>query len=385
MRRHFRSGVAIALVAALLGSSSLSAQARAGRGAATTIRVIEDLRIGKIEGERPYLFGTITNVIPVADGHIWVLDGQNSELRLFDATGRFVKAVGRTGQGPGEFGRNSCALSGPNREIWVQDTEQDRWTRFDPAGQLLGTLAITHNTGCTIAAWTPDGRLMAVSSSLVSRNPDVRESYYVVQRLNGGRLIATGDTIHRPRLSENPAVIWVREGASAQRATIPLTNLSTYRLGPEGDFWVTDGGGPYVIRRLRPNGATRVTFRRDYQPVPVADSTRARLIQDLRREPRGFRAENGFNPNQVPRNYPAFDRFYPGTDGSLWVRRTLAGGRIGYDVFAPDGRWEGEAQVPQGFGDVVIHVITRDSIYGVISDAFDVKYLVRFAIGRAAN
>jgi hypothetical protein len=369
------------------GSSSLSAQAGGRAGATPTVRVVEDLRIGKIDGEKPYLFGSGLNVIPDASGRIWVMDGQNFELRLFDATGRFVRSVGRRGQGPGEFGQNSCAYPGPNGEIWVQDIQQDRWTRFDPEGRLLGTLRVTHNSGCTVMSWTPDGRLMAVNNRTANGfgTPDPTQSYYVVQRWNDGRLVATGDTIQAPRLPENHRVIWVKEGSSNLRSPLPLTNLSVARLGPVGDFWVTDGGGPYVIRRLGPNGATRVTFRRDYQPVPVADSTRARIIQEFRREPRGYRAENGFNPNQVPRTYPAFERFYPATDGSLWVRRTLAGGRIGYDVFAANGRYEGEAQLPQGFAEVVIQVITGDRIYGVVTDVFDVKYVVRFGIRREGS
>jgi hypothetical protein len=381
--RALRTDAAIAVLAAIVGSGPVSAQEGGRSGTTTAIRVVEDLRIGKVDGERPYLFGSITNVIPDASGRIWVMDGQNSELRLFDATGRFVRSIGRRGQGPGEFGENACAHPGPNGEIWVLDPQQNRWTRFDPDGKLLGTLAITHNTGCTILTWTPDGRLMASNNSPVNNNTGLRQAYYVVQRFNAGRLMATGDTIQRPRLSENPTVTWVKEGASSQRVALPLANLSTYRLGPEGDFWVADGGGPYVIRRLGPNGATRVTFRRDYEPVPVADSTRSRLIKEFRREPRGYRAEDGFNPNQVPHTYPAFERFYPATDGSVWVKRTLAGGRVGYDVFAANGRYEGEAQLPQGFGDVEVEVITTDRIYGVISDALGVKYVVRFAIRRA--
>jgi hypothetical protein len=383
--RRFRYGTASAAVlAAIVGSNSLSAQSRGRAGATPAIRVVEDLRIGRIDGERPYLFGNALDVIPEASGRIWVMDTQNYELRLFDASGRFVRSVGRQGQGPGEFNANPCAYPGPNGEIWVEDFRQQRWTRFDSAGKLVGTLAITRNAGCSSFSWTPDGRLMAASNSPLPNDPDTRRSYFVVQRLIGGRLVA-GDTIDPPRLLETPRVTWLKENERPVRLSVPLTRGSTYVLGPEGDFWVTDGGAPYVIRRLAASGATRVTFRRDYQPVPVADSTRTRMIQEFRREPRGYRAENGFSPSQVPRTYPPFERFYPTTDGGLWVRRTLTGGRIGYDVFAPDGRYEGEAQIPQGFGDVVVHVITRDKIYGVVTDAFDVQYVVRFAIRRAGT
>lgn len=47
-------------------------------------RLVEDLRIGVVEGDEPYMFGFARNVFPDPQGRIWVLDSQASELRLFD-------------------------------------------------------------------------------------------------------------------------------------------------------------------------------------------------------------------------------------------------------------------------------------------------------------
>jgi hypothetical protein len=109
-------------------------------------RVEEDLRIGQLQGEPQYTFASIGLVQPTADGSIWVFETSVPELRLFDRDGRFVRAVGRRGQGPGEFSQGACAFAGPNGEIWVEDLFR-RWQRFDSAGALLGEVSATITIG----------------------------------------------------------------------------------------------------------------------------------------------------------------------------------------------------------------------------------------------
>ena len=127
-------------------------------------RLVEDLRIGEFDGTGPYVFGSLRSVIPDPMGRIWVLEGQAFELRLFDAEGRFVRAVGRQGEGPGEFASNPCAFAGPDGEIWVESG--GRWQRFDTAGVLLGGQPVTSTLGCGIRRWLPDGRFLAVNSDV---------------------------------------------------------------------------------------------------------------------------------------------------------------------------------------------------------------------------
>ena len=37
-------------------------------------------------------------------GRLWIGDSQGKDVRVFDADGQFVRAVGQPGEGPGEFG-----------------------------------------------------------------------------------------------------------------------------------------------------------------------------------------------------------------------------------------------------------------------------------------
>ena len=48
-------------------------------------------------------FGSIAGIDVDADGNMYVLDSQFSEVRVYSAEGTFQYAIGRVGQGPDEF------------------------------------------------------------------------------------------------------------------------------------------------------------------------------------------------------------------------------------------------------------------------------------------
>lgn len=83
------------------------------------------LEIGTVSGEVPYQFGSVRDILPLRDSRIAVLDGSADEIRLFDSNGQFSRAVGRQGDGPGEFRDpfNLYAYRGDSLAVW------DDWLR----------------------------------------------------------------------------------------------------------------------------------------------------------------------------------------------------------------------------------------------------------------
>jgi hypothetical protein len=347
--------------------------------------VSEDLRIGVLDGEAPYVFGLVRNVFPGTQGRIWVMDSQAFELRLFNSDGSFERAVGKRGEGPGEFAGNPCAFPGPNGEAWVEDTLR-RWQGFVEDGRLVGNHRVTSNLGCGIRRWTPDGRFFVVNTS---RAPGAgifeSTSFFVVHRMGTegefeGELIQ-GDTVFAPIVPPSPRVTWVSANSRGRIiSTVPFTPRATWVLGPSGDFWVTDGGGSYAIRRQSPVGDTLLMIERSHVPVPIPNSIRAQEIEDFR--PEGRTAEGGFDSDQVARVYPPFDSFTIGTDGTLWVRKQVGDGAIGLDVFSSDGIYLGAAVVPPDFAQMRISYAGPDWLYGIVRDDLDVQYVVRLEIQR---
>lgn len=339
-------------------------------------RLEEDLRIGRLEGEGPDVFGQIRGVIPGADGTIWIMDSQASELRQFDSNGAFLRTVGGPGEGPGEFGSNPCAFAGPDDEIWVESG--GRWQRFGPAGELLGGQQVTRSLGCGILAWRGE-ELAAALARFDPRTQDITAALILHDRSADGTVTAR-DTVAMPAIPDAPIVAWYEGERRRRSMRLPLAHSPGYFLQNNGVFWVTDGGGAYRFRRQTLEGDTLLVVERAYDPVPVPDSIRTAEIEGLKWDERGY--PDDFDPAEVPAVFPPFERIVEAGDGMLWLRRRIEGGRISFDVFDTNGEFLGNVGVPPEYGTFRIHSITKDHIFGVIRDELDVQYAVRVRIVR---
>jgi hypothetical protein len=68
-----------------------------------TVDVAPTLSIGQADGDPHYLFGAVAGFTRLPNGTIVIGDRKAQNIRFFDPSGRFVKEMGREGQGPGEF------------------------------------------------------------------------------------------------------------------------------------------------------------------------------------------------------------------------------------------------------------------------------------------
>jgi len=97
----------------------------------------EDLSIGNEEDEN-YLFYRARDIQVDTDGNIYVLDSGNHRLQVFDKSGKYLRTIGKSGQGPGEFNApSSLQLDDETGNIFVTDNMLRKIIIFENEGRYI--------------------------------------------------------------------------------------------------------------------------------------------------------------------------------------------------------------------------------------------------------
>ena len=102
------------------------------------------LDIGGATGADEYLFTHIEGLARMSDGRILIADQQMTDVRVFDATGKFLKHVGQKGRGPGEYSHPYWAGVARGDTIYVYDYSEGPGTllRYAPSGAFIKSAII---------------------------------------------------------------------------------------------------------------------------------------------------------------------------------------------------------------------------------------------------
>jgi GNAT superfamily N-acetyltransferase len=115
-----------------------------------------ELILGKVEGERSYLFSRPEFAACLSDGRVVVADFASGELRWFDADGGFIRRIGRKGEGPWEFREFNRVVRLPGDTLVIYDRVNLRVTRVAPDGSTLDMLSLRETFTTRLAArWWP--------------------------------------------------------------------------------------------------------------------------------------------------------------------------------------------------------------------------------------
>jgi hypothetical protein len=92
--------------------------------------LVEELRLGSVDGDGPDVFGSGLVLEATADGTLFVADQQHSEIRVFNRQGRHLRTIGRAGSGPGAFRDLLEIAFDPEGRLWVADFANRRYSIF---------------------------------------------------------------------------------------------------------------------------------------------------------------------------------------------------------------------------------------------------------------
>jgi hypothetical protein len=272
----------------------------------------EELSIGDKEAGGTYAFSDISHLTADDQGRIYALDRKESHVKVFDAEGRYVRTIGRPGQGPGDLNEPIFVYFLRN-ELLV--TQYERLSFFSPDGDLLRTVPMIKETPSR-ARCNSRGNIIGTSSVFDPATPKI---YAWVLKLY------------------DPKVNPIKELARIQlerRLGPPINPMrpNIYMTVDDQDNVIFGYAGRYEIQVFNPEGDLTRKILKPYKPVAITEEEKAASVEGA--------------PSQIqfefPERHPPFLRFIHDEAGRLYVQTYEKVGEKDiylHDVFDRDGRY----------------------------------------------
>lgn len=346
--------------------------------------LVEELRIGRLEGPDEETFGFISEMAVDSAGGIYVFDRQVPALRYFNEQGEYVRTLGREGSGPGEYRNTTMGLAvRQDGRVILRDHRNARFNLYSPDGSVSDSWFFGSATMGNRMLFTDTNDHTYLKVSVGPRGTGELPEHGYAHFDEHGELV---DTLHTPRFENAPP-------GSVGSSFSPSLE---WGISPQGDI-VVGASDRYTFEVRKADGRV-LRVSREIPTVPLIPQERAeheaRRSWTIEHEAQFFPVL----PPPVPELKPFFRGFYFGADGTIWVHRFVtaerqppsdvdagSGGRprltwrepMVFDVFGPDGAYLGQVRVPS---QTTPMVFSRERVWGLQTGEFGETYVVRFRL-----
>ncbi len=357
-----------------------------------SISQLPDVVIGT-EGDPRYEFFGVSAGVLLDDGGVIVADAGSSELRFYDAQGRYLKTLGGRGAGPGEF-QNIAAMSVYGDTVVVAERSFPNIARvhwFHADSGLLATVPI--RPGDFTPGRVSPRKFLSPNAVVVTEGG----SFRAVDPPPEGTVVRDSVTYGILSFAPNPGVEWIGTFAHnsfysfALPAGMPAArSAGIFTLGPSlimatspGQLWIGDSGSG-VIRRYDTLGMMT-------GEIPYPDPPRLFSDSALQAAKELATAELGsVGPDLVDQMYsdrlrpsvaPLFSRMRAGPNGELWVESymELDGEEHQALVFDRHGRLVARTWIPKG---LAVRDVSHDRVLGTQTNHDGIERVVVHSLRR---
>jgi hypothetical protein len=343
------------------------------------------LTIGREEGDPEYLFDGIRGVLRLTDGRIVVADGGSSQIRFFDPSGDYVEAIGRAGEGPGEFrfmgsmwrhGADSLVVTDlPGVTFMGSDGQFGRRSVVELAeGQYRGNPVGQLDDGALLVVTGSRGFSPADAGTVI--RDSLRFFWYNADGTFGGPItvlpsaerwgLQAGGVTTFPYLPFASNPIWTASGDRFYTGA---------GRGPEVSLWRADGTLERVLR-----------WAKAERPVTDAlkDQFRADALESARDANDRRRVELFLAEVPIAESLPAYRSMLVDEEHNLWLEAYRPPWELApsWDVLTSDGEWLGSVSMPARF---TPYQIGSDYVLGVSRDELGVERVESFRLAKSTS
>ena len=316
-------------------------------------RLEKELTIGAVEGASEAVFAEVSGVAANQDGRIYVLDAKECRIQVFDDQGKFVRSIGRRGQGPGETQNPRSIRITPQSEIMVRDLQGDLILFYGLEGEFLRAVSTSERSNLSKPLVDSQGFIIADYSA---PGPVFRRELSKFD----SRLEPVF-TIHNLELFELPVM----------KAFFP--EFFWQVTGDDGIIW--GFSTRYELRVLDSEGRLLRKITKDYAPVPITDEDKQARMHFLFG---GVTIPGGITL-EWPEYLWAFGDLSLDEHGRIFLQtfeKDPDGKRYLYDVFDPEGKFIAKIPLPAR-----PQAWKSDKLYLIEEDEEGFQYVTRYRVG----
>ncbi len=307
-----------------------------------TFELEEDLSIGN-ENIENYDIYKVKGIQVDGDGNIYVFDGGNCRIQVFDKNGLYLLTIGRKGQGPGEFNNPSAIHLDEKNNLYVRD--RFKIHIFNKQNQYEKSITFFENIGQF--GINRDGNILAEILSRPTRENMFQEIALVTPE---GKKLKT--IFSRPVKIPNRLM-----------GRITLGNPYTHRLYfclLNEEFGIYGFSSTYKLFLINPSGDIEYIIENNEPPEPLTQKEKDEIIR-IRWE--GVQlGEQKFSKGEIkkalkfPEHKSFFTRLITDDKSRIYVRRIKFrldnDKNLSFDLYNKDGYFLHKMQI--GIPPVVI-------------------------------
>jgi len=312
------------------------------------IRFVPEITIADAAMGGKDFFSRLSDLAVDGRGFVYVCDSQAGNLKVFDPEGKYVKTLGRPGQGPGEFNYPTEVEIQKGR-LFVRELRNGRVSLLEMDGTYISSIPIVEvGTIWWRMAVLPDGRVIAEREKTHIQEPKLPQEWRL-------ELFSADLQFRKLIYAKN---IWRNKYISEPRRTnvpVPFAPLVYWDVRSDGKIVIGDSGA-YSIEIHDLEKGKLSEFTHAYKPVPVTASDKDAYFKGMGMT---FGSSSGVTTTsrgaadyivkltEFPKFKPAFINLTVNPDNDIWVRPNLADESAGsaFDAFGPSGEFFGRVKL----------------------------------------
>ena len=314
------------------------------------VRFTEDLRVAT--GKAPYEGISTIQGIEVDDaGSMYILDSKENCVHVLDRDGKPVKAIGRQGQGPGEFQEPQSIYFTPNGEIFIWD--KTRISVFSKDWKFLHGHPSSILDEIDQCAVDRDGNIFGTRMMLWKKP-------YTYEASRFGLDFRPEKTIETYTLPTSADGLF--DLVAPRRMNLCMTKDGLLLIATQDR---------YEMRLCDASGNVKRRILREHDGVPVTKKFKEEM---LRGAPEDFARRQKFSDH-----YPAWKQIFTGAGDHIFVEtyeRTDDETKNVFDIFDGSGRFVARTPIARGW----VRLIKGDHVYMLETDEEGFYILKRLRI-----